>query len=174
MEKLKGLQLIFPMCDIKVRDPSKPKSINKVEDFEKNTYHDQTPRKMSFYVQGSSFMQNKATVRQSSQNTPSKEAEETDSKRWSSGDTRNVKSHVAVGKHTACNLKATCELKGLKGPQITSNADRTTVEKPRRHVDTFDKYGNHMKKDEHIKVVLEGLHLLDKGDSLSKATSITA
>ncbi|KAK4350967.1 hypothetical protein RND71_030280 [Anisodus tanguticus] len=35
-------------------------------------------------------------------------------------------------------------------------------------LETFDKYGNHMRKDEHIKLMLEGLHLLDKGDSFSK------
>ncbi|CAN4085710.1 unnamed protein product [Withania somnifera] len=35
-------------------------------------------------------------------------------------------------------------------------------------LETFDKYGNHMRKDEHIKLTLEGLHLLNGGDSLSK------
>ncbi|XP_049349124.1 structural maintenance of chromosomes flexible hinge domain-containing protein GMI1 [Solanum verrucosum] len=35
-------------------------------------------------------------------------------------------------------------------------------------LETFDKYGNHMRKDEHIKLTLEGLHLLDKGDSFYK------
>ncbi|XP_055825977.1 structural maintenance of chromosomes flexible hinge domain-containing protein GMI1 [Solanum dulcamara] len=35
-------------------------------------------------------------------------------------------------------------------------------------LETFDKYGNHMRKDEHIKLALEGLHLLDKGDSFYK------
>ncbi|KAK4734712.1 hypothetical protein R3W88_008973 [Solanum pinnatisectum] len=35
-------------------------------------------------------------------------------------------------------------------------------------LETFDKYGNHMRKDEHIKLTPEGLHLLDKGDSFYK------
>ncbi|MCD7458064.1 hypothetical protein HAX54_037085 [Datura stramonium] len=35
-------------------------------------------------------------------------------------------------------------------------------------LETFDKYGNHMRKDEHIKLTLEGLRLLDKGDSFFK------
>ncbi|KAH0688172.1 hypothetical protein KY284_018725 [Solanum tuberosum] len=35
-------------------------------------------------------------------------------------------------------------------------------------LETFDKYGNHMRKDEHINLTLEGLHLLDKGDSFYK------
>nr|XP_025885711.1 structural maintenance of chromosomes flexible hinge domain-containing protein GMI1 isoform X7 [Solanum lycopersicum] len=35
-------------------------------------------------------------------------------------------------------------------------------------LETFDKYGNHMRKDEHIKLTLEGLHLLDKGNSFYK------
>ncbi|CAN4089555.1 unnamed protein product [Withania somnifera] len=36
------------------------------------------------------------------------------------------------------------------------------------NLETFDKYGNHLRKDEHVKVTLEGLQLLDKGDSFPK------
>lgn len=39
-------------------------------------------------------------------------------------------------------------------------------------IQTFDKYGNHMRKDEHIKLALEGLHLLDKGDSFYKVVFV--
>ncbi|XP_059304587.1 structural maintenance of chromosomes flexible hinge domain-containing protein GMI1 isoform X2 [Lycium ferocissimum] len=35
-------------------------------------------------------------------------------------------------------------------------------------LEILDKYGNHMRKDEHIKLMVEGLQLLDKGDCFSK------
>ncbi|PHT53341.1 hypothetical protein CQW23_07803 [Capsicum baccatum] len=35
-------------------------------------------------------------------------------------------------------------------------------------LETFDKYGNHLRKDEQIKLTLDGIHLLDKGDSFPK------
>lgn len=38
-------------------------------------------------------------------------------------------------------------------------------------IQTFDKYRNHMRKDEHIKLMLEGLCLLEKGDCFLKVVA---